>query len=86
MDTFTPNILNDPRQNFFSFQRVVIASYGGACQGIMRHGLLGFIVTDAQWADLDGNSTPNADPLLPQIVQPRPTLTLPPQPAANASA
>ena len=86
MDTFTPNILNDPRQNFFSFQRVVIASYGGVCQGILRHGLLGFIVTDAQWADLDGNSTPNADPLLPSIVQPRPTLMLPPQPAANASA
>ena len=86
MDTFIPNILNDPRQNFFSFQRVVIASYGGACQGIRRHGLLGFIVTDAQWAALDGNSVPNADPELPPVVQPRPTLALPNQPTATASA
>ena len=86
MDTFIPNILHDPRQNFFSFQRVVIASYGGACQGIQRHGLLGFIVTDAQWAASDGNLMPNADPELPPVLQPRPTLALPNQPAANASA
>jgi hypothetical protein len=86
MDTFIPNILQDPRQNFFSFQRVVIASYGGACQGILRHGLLGFIVTDVQWAALDGNSEPNEDPALPQIIQLRPTLILPAQPAGNASA
>ena len=75
MDTLSPNILYNPRQNFFSFQRV---SHGDACQGILRHGHLGFIVTDAQWTALDGNLALNADPLLPPIIQPRSTLIRPP--------
>ena len=86
MATFPVTLMDQPRQNFRSFYRAAVASYGAACTTVHQHGLLGFILNDAQWEQLPGNFVPNADPELPNEVVPRPTIILPVTPAANATA
>lgn len=86
MATFPVTLMDQPRQNFRSFYRAAVASYGAACTTVHQHGLLGFILNDAQWEQLPGNLVPNADPELPNEVVPRPTIILPVTPAANATA
>lgn len=86
MATFPVTLLDDPRQQFRLFYRAALAAYGAACTTIYQHGLLGYIVTDNQWELLPGNSAPNANPALPNDILPRPTITIPPTPAATASA
>ena len=48
--------------------------------------MLGYIVSDAQWAQLPGNSIPNANPDLPNEILPRANVTIPATPPATASA
>lgn len=86
MSTFPVTLLENPRQNFRHFHRAVIAAYGAECPNIYTHGLLGFIVSDAQWAQLPGNMVQPDDNALPPAVLPRPTITVPPTPAINASS
>ena len=86
MATFPVTLMDQPRQNFRSFYRAAVASYGAACTTVHQHGQLGFILNDAQWEQLPGNLVPNADPELPNEVVPRPTIILPVTPAANATA
>lgn len=86
MASFPVTLLDQPRQQFRLFYRAAIAAYGAACTTVYDHGLLGFIVNDTQWAQLPGNVVPNANPDLPDEILPRPTITIPATPAANASA
>ena len=86
MATFPVTLMDQPRQNFRLFYRAAVAAYGAACTTIHQHGLLGFILNDFQWEQLPNNIVQNADPDLPNVVVPRPTIILPPTPAVNASA
>ena len=85
MSTFPVTLLENPRQNFRHFYRAVVATDGAECPTVYTHGLLGFIVSDTQWAQLPGNLVqPEDDALLPALL-PRPTIVIPPTPAINAS-
>ena len=86
MSTFPVTLLEIPRQSFRHFHRAVIAAYGTECPNTYTHGLLGFIVSDAQWAQLPGNMVQPDDNSLPPVVLPCPTITVPPTPAINASS
>ena len=86
MTSFPATILENPRQQYRFFYRAVVAAYGAACTTVHQHGLLGYIVSDAQWAQLPGNSVPNANPDLPNEILPRPNVTIPATPPAAASA
>ena len=86
MATFPVTLMDQPRQNFWFFYRAAVAAYGAACTTVHQHGLLGFILNDLQWEQLPNNIVPNADPNLPDVVLPRPTIILPATPAANATA
>jgi hypothetical protein len=85
MSIFPVTLLENPRQNFRHFHRAVIAAYGAECPHIYPHGLLGFIVSDAQWTQLPGNLEQPDDAALPPVLLPRPTIIVPPTPAANAA-
>ena len=84
--SFPASILENPRQQYRYFYRAVVAAYGAACTTVHQHGLLGYIVSDAQWTQLPGNSVPNANPDLPNEILPRPNVTIPATPPATASA
>ena len=86
MATFPVTILDNPRQQFRHFHRAAVAAYGAECPTIYPHELLGFIVSDLQWAQLPDNMAPNDDPELPPIILPRPVITVLVAPAANAGA
>ena len=86
MATFPVTLMDQPRQNFWFFYRAAVAAYGAACTTVHQHGLLGFILNDIQWEQLPNNIVPNADPDLPNVVLPRPTIILPATPPANATA
>ena len=86
MTSFSVTILENPRRHYRLFYREVVAAYGAACTTVHQHGLLGYILSDAQWAQLPGNSVANANPDLPNDILPRPIVTIPATPAAAASA
>ena len=86
MASLPVTLMDQPRQQFRLFYRAAVAAYGAACTTVYQHGLLGFIVNDTQWQQLPGNVVPNADPDLPNQIAPRPTITTPATPAANATA
>ena len=86
MSTFQVTLLENPRQNFRQFHRAVVAAYGAECPTIYTHGLLGFIVSDTQWAELPGNLVQPDDNELPPILPPRPIIVVPLTPAVNASS
>ena len=86
MSTFPVTLLENPRQNFRQFHRAVVAAYGAECPTIYTHGLLGFIVSDTQWAQLPGNLVQPDDNELPPILLPRPIIVVPLTPAVNASS
>lgn len=50
------------------------------------HDLLGYIVSDLQWAQFPGNSVPNEDVAVPPALLPRPVIVIPPTPLATASS
>ena len=74
---FQPNLHQNARQNFIGWRSTVIEAYGQSCKVYSRHGLLGFLLSDAAWATLPGNTTV-AEPVddLPAVVtiSPRPIL------------
>ena len=78
MASFPVTLLNQPRQQFQLFYRVVVAAYGAACTTVYQHGLLGFIVNDIQLEQLTDSVVPNDDPNLPNQIVPRPTITIHP--------
>lgn len=86
MATLPVTLLDNPRQQFRHFYRAAVAAYGAECPTIYTHGLLGFIVSDSQWAQLPGNLVPNEDVAVPPAILPRPVIVIPPTPAAAASA
>ena len=68
MSSFPVTLLENPRQNSRHFHRAVIAAYGAEGPNIYTHGLLGFIFSDAQWAQLPGNLVqPDDDAILPVV-------------------
>ena len=84
--TFPVTLLDNPRQQFRHFNRAFVAAYSAECPTIYTHGLLGFIVSDPQWAQLPGNLVPNDDVALPAALLPRPVVVMPPTPATTASS
>ena len=86
MSTFPVTLLENPRQNFRLFYRAVVAAYGAECPTVYTHGLLGFIVSDTQWAQLPGNLVQPDDDALPPALLPHPIIVIPPTPATNASS
>jgi hypothetical protein len=86
MATFTVTLLENPRQQFRLFYRAVVAAYGAACTTIHEHGLLGYIVNDTQWQLLPGNNVIDPDLAVANIILPRPSVVIPPTPAATAGA
>ena len=86
MASFPVTLLNQPRQQFRLFYHAVVAAYGAACTTVYQHCLLEFIVNDIQWEQLPDNVVLNDDLNLPNQIVPRPTIIIPPTPAANATA
>lgn len=78
MESQTPiNLHSHARQNFLEWRSSIIEAYGQSCNIYYRHGLLGYLLTDADWALLPGN-TITEEPVdnLPAVViiAARPTL------------
>lgn len=78
MESQTPiNLHSHARQNFLEWRSSIIEAYGQSCNIYYRHGLLGYLLTDADWALLPGN-TVTEEPVdnLPAVViiAARPTL------------
>ena len=86
MATFPVTILDNPRQQFRLFYRSAVAAYGAACTTVYQHGLLGYIVNNTQWELLPGNNVIDPDPDVANVILPRPSVIIPPIPAAAASA
>ena len=53
---FQPTLHQNARQKFISWRSTIIEAYGQACNIYLNHGLLGFILADAAWASLPGNT------------------------------
>ena len=86
MATFPVTLLDNSRHQFHLFNRAAVAAYGAEGPTIYTQGLLGFIVSDPQWAQLPGYLVPNDDVALPPALLPRPVVVIPPTPAATASS
>ena len=86
MATLPVTLLDNPLQQFRLFYCAAVAAYGAECSTIYTHGLLGFIVSDLQWAQLSGSLVPNEDGALPPALLPRPVIVIPPTPPAAASS
>lgn len=86
---FHPNLHQNARQNFIEWRSTVIEAYGQSCNVYIRNGLLGFLLSDAAWALLPGNTiVEDAIGDLPAVITivPRPILPqfTPLAPAATA--
>ena len=73
----TITLHSNARQNFLGWRSSLVEAYGQSCNVYNRHGLLGFLLSDAAWALLPGNTT-TADAVddLPAVITiaARPTL------------
>ena len=57
-----PELKSDTRKDLQSFLRAVNTAFGCRCQEHLgQNGLLGFCVTEEQWALLPGNTAPDAE-------------------------
>ena len=65
----TINLHSNARQNFLGWRSSLVEAYGQSCNVYNRHGLLGFLLSDAAWALLPGNTT-TAEPVddLPAVI------------------
>ena len=83
-----PELKSDTRKDLQGFLRSVNTAFGCRCQEHLgENGLLGFCVTDEQWAGLPGVTTPDADNPGNFIIANRPTVafTQPPELGALAA-
>jgi hypothetical protein len=53
----TITLHSNARQNFLGWRSSLVEAYGQSCDVYNRHGLLGFLLSDAAWALLPGNTT-----------------------------
>lgn len=82
-----PELKSDTRQNLQGFLRAVNTAFGSRCQEHLgNNGLLGFCVTDEQWALLPGVATPDANNAGFFILANRPVVTFTEAPELGALA
>ena len=82
-----PELNSDTRKDLQGFLRSVNTAFGCRCQEHLgENGLLGFCVTDEQWAALPGVTTPDADNPGNFIVANRPTVVFAQPPEHGALA
>ena len=83
-----PNLKSDTRKELQGFLRSVNTAFESRCQEHLgENGLLGFCVTDTQWADLPGVAIPDINNAGNFIIAKRPTVifTQPPELGAVAA-
>ena len=82
-----PELKSDTRKDLQSFLRAVNTAFGCRCQEHLgQNGLLGFCVTDDQWAVLPGVTAPDAEHPGNFIVANRPTVEFMQPPQLGAAA
>ena len=82
-----PSIKLEPRRDLQSFLRHLHTAFGSRCQEHLgENGLLGFCVTDDQWATLPGVATPDVDNVGQFIIAHRPAVIFIPPPDLGATA
>lgn len=82
-----PDLKSDTRRDLQGFLRAVNTAFGCRCQEHLgENGLLGFCVTDDQWASLPGVTIPDVDNPGNFIIANRPTVTFTQPPELGAVA
>lgn len=82
-----PDIKANTRQSMQSFLRATNTAFGSRCQEHLgTNGLLGFCVSEAQWAMLPGNAINDPENEGEIIIANRPTIVFTPPPELNAAA
>lgn len=82
-----PDIKTNTRQNMQAFLRATNTAFGSRCQEHLGvNGLLGFCVSEAQWAMLPGVAINDPDNVGAVIIANRPTIIFAPPPELGAAA